>query len=64
MIEMEKPKIECLEISDDGRYGKFVVDPLERGFGITRQPLDNLQNAGLIYGQIIYNIQCEPMYGG
>lgn len=35
MIEMEKPKIECLEISDDGRYGKFVVDPLERGFGIT-----------------------------
>ena len=35
MIEMEKPKIDCLEISEDGRYGKFVVDPLERGFGTT-----------------------------
>ena len=35
MIEMEKPKIECVEMTDDGCYGKFVVEPLERGFGIT-----------------------------
>jgi DNA-directed RNA polymerase subunit alpha len=35
MIEMEKPKIECVEMADDGCYGKFVVEPLERGFGIT-----------------------------
>ena len=35
MIEMEKPNIECVEMSDDGRYGKFVVSPLERGYGIT-----------------------------
>ena len=35
MIEIEKPKIECVELSEDGRYGKFVVEPLERGFGIT-----------------------------
>ncbi|MBE5761179.1 MAG: DNA-directed RNA polymerase subunit alpha [Clostridiales bacterium] len=35
MIEMEKPKIECLEISDNNQYGKFVVEPLERGFGLT-----------------------------
>jgi DNA-directed RNA polymerase subunit alpha len=35
MIEIEKPKIECVEISDDNRYGKFVVEPLERGYGIT-----------------------------
>ena len=35
MIEMEKPKIECVEMTDDGCYGRFVVEPLERGFGIT-----------------------------
>ena len=35
MIGMEKPRIECAELSDDGRYGKFVVEPLERGFGTT-----------------------------
>lgn len=35
MIEMEKPNIECTEISEDGRYGKFVVGPLERGYGTT-----------------------------
>lgn len=35
MIEMEKPNIECVEISEDGMYGKFVVSPLERGYGTT-----------------------------
>ncbi|MBO8172791.1 MAG: DNA-directed RNA polymerase subunit alpha [Bacillaceae bacterium] len=35
MIEIEKPKIEILEISDDATYGKFVVEPLERGYGTT-----------------------------
>lgn len=35
MIEMEKPNIECVDLSDDGRYGKFVVSPLERGYGTT-----------------------------
>lgn len=35
MIEMEKPNIECVEISEDARYGKFVVAPLERGYGTT-----------------------------
>ncbi len=35
MIEMEKPNIECTQISEDGRYGKFVVGPLERGYGTT-----------------------------
>ena len=33
MIEIERPKIECEEISDS--YGRFVVEPLERGFGTT-----------------------------
>ena len=35
MIEMEKPRIECVEISADNKYGKFVIEPLERGFGTT-----------------------------
>ena len=35
MIEMEKPNIECTELSADGKYGKFVVGPLERGYGTT-----------------------------
>lgn len=35
MIEIEMPKITCEEESADGRYAKYVVEPLERGFGIT-----------------------------
>lgn len=35
MIEIEKPKIETAEIKSDGTYGRFVVEPLERGFGTT-----------------------------
>ncbi|MDR7857655.1 DNA-directed RNA polymerase subunit alpha [Tissierella sp.] len=35
MIEIEKPRIEILELSDDESYGKFMVEPLERGYGIT-----------------------------
>lgn len=35
MIEIEKPKIECIEMSEDFTYGKFVVEPLERGYGTT-----------------------------
>lgn len=35
MIEIEKPRIECIEMSKDNTYGKFVVEPLERGYGIT-----------------------------
>ena len=35
MIEIEKPRIEYVEQSDDNTYGKFVIEPLERGFGTT-----------------------------
>ncbi|MBQ6475111.1 MAG: DNA-directed RNA polymerase subunit alpha [Clostridia bacterium] len=35
MNEFEKPRIECVEMSADDKYGKFVVEPLERGFGTT-----------------------------
>jgi DNA-directed RNA polymerase subunit alpha len=35
MIEIEKPKIETIEIGEDATFGKFVVEPLERGYGTT-----------------------------
>lgn len=35
MMEIERPKIETVCLSPDTRYGKFVVEPLERGFGTT-----------------------------
>jgi DNA-directed RNA polymerase subunit alpha len=35
MIEIEKPKIECVEADDNNSYGKFIIEPLERGYGIT-----------------------------
>ena len=35
MFEFDRPDIEIIEISEDKKYGKFVVEPLERGFGIT-----------------------------
>ena len=35
MIEIERPRIETEEISNDSTYGRFVVEPLERGFGTT-----------------------------
>ena len=35
MIEIEKPRIDTEELSSDGKYGVFVVEPLERGFGNT-----------------------------
>ena len=35
MIEIERPKIEVSETSEDGRFSRFVVEPLERGYGTT-----------------------------
>lgn len=35
MFDFEKPKIEIVEISEDNKYGRFVVEPLERGYGTT-----------------------------
>ena len=35
MIEIEKPRIECIETPTDDSYGKYVVEPLERGYGTT-----------------------------
>ena len=58
MISIEKPKMVTAEISDDGRYGKFVWEPLERGYGITlgnslrRVLLSSLPGAAVTYVKI------------
>jgi len=35
MLEMEKPRIECVEKNPENNYGKFVIEPMERGYGTT-----------------------------
>ena len=35
MIEIERPRIECIETPDDESYGKYIIEPLERGYGTT-----------------------------
>ena len=35
MIDIEKPQIECIETPGDASYGKYVIEPLERGYGMT-----------------------------
>ena len=35
MIEIEKPRIECIESPAEESYGRFIVEPLERGYGTT-----------------------------
>jgi len=35
MVEIEKPRIECIEAPEDASYGKYVIEPLERGYGTT-----------------------------
>ena len=53
MIEIEKPNMTVIELSEDSRYGKFVWEPLERGYGITlgnslrRVLLSSLQGAAV-----------------
>jgi DNA-directed RNA polymerase subunit alpha len=35
MIEIEKPKVICADLNEENGYGKFIVEPLERGYGTT-----------------------------
>ena len=35
MVEIEKPRINCIDTPEDPSYGKYVVEPLERGYGLT-----------------------------
>ena len=42
MVEIEKPRIECIDSQDDVSYGKYIVEPLERGYGLRRILLSSL----------------------
>ena len=62
--QIEKPKIELLEAAEPNRYGKFVVNPLERGFGQTlgnalRRVLLNSLPGAAVTGVLIEGIQHE-----
>src|SRR3954453_14898882 len=58
MIEIEKPKIETVALSEDGAYGRFIIEPLERGYGTTlgnslrRILLSSLPGAAVVSVQI------------
>jgi DNA-directed RNA polymerase subunit alpha len=58
VIVIEKPKIDSVELQDDKRYGRFVVEPLERGYGMTlgnslrRILLSSLPGAAVVSVQI------------
>ena len=58
MFNFDKPKVEIVEISEDNKYGRFVVEPLERGYGTTlgnslrRIMLSSLPGAAVSYVKI------------
>ena len=60
MIEIEKPNISIVELSDDKTYGRFVVEPLERGYGTTlgnslrRVLLSSIPGASVVSVKIRY----------
>mgnify|MGYP002508380739 CR=1 FL=1 len=71
MIEIEKPQIECIETPGDDSYGKYVVEPLERGYGTTlgnalrRIMLSSLPGTAALLDRHIIDILShrQPGYG-
>ena len=59
MIEIEKARIECEELSQDGAYGRFVIEPLERGFGYTVGNALRRVLLSSLPGVAVTNIQIE-----
>ena len=59
MIEIEKPRIECQESPDDISYGKFVVEPLERGYGTT---LGNSLRDGAAFDAVICGCDVQQTF--
>ena len=62
MFDFEKPNIEIAEISEDKRYGKFVVEPLERGYGTTlgnslrRIMLSSLPGSAFYMSSVLFRV--------
>jgi len=63
LLEIEKPRIECIERSEDNSYAKFVVEPLERGYGITLG--NSLRRIVLssLPGSAVISIKIEELFG-
>ena len=62
MIEIQKPRIDCVETPGDESYGKYVVEPLERGYGIT---LGNALRRILLSSLLFYlkhYLDCDSLY--
>ena len=70
MVVFNKPKIEIAEISEDKKYGKFVVEPLERGYGTTlgnslrRIMLSSLPGAAVSTSRIQLHPGCKRRCDG
>jgi len=63
LSEIEKPRIECIKRSEDGSYAKFVVEPLERGYGITLGNSLRRIMLSSIPGSAVTSIKIEEMSG-
>ncbi len=59
MLEIEKPNITIEKLSEDGTYGKFVVDPLERGYGTTLGNSLRRIMLGSLQGVAVTNIKID-----
>ena len=60
MFDFERPNIEVAEISEDKKYGKFVVEPLERGYGITLGNSLRRINLSSLPGAAVSPVSNEP----
>jgi len=59
MIEIEKPNIATVNLSDDGRSGKFIIEPLERGYGTTIRNSLRRVLLGSLPGVAVTNIKID-----
>ena len=62
MIEIMKPTIECVEVNEDSSYGKFVVAPLERGYGTTLGNSLRRVLLSSLSGAAVTSIRVEGVY--
>ena len=64
MIEIEKPRIETVELTDSGKYGKFVMEPLERGYATTLGNSMRRVLLSILPGVAVTNIKIDGFNSG
>ena len=62
MLEIEKPNIAIAEMSEDGTHGKFVIDPLERGYGITLGNSLRRVLLSSLYGVAVISVKIDGVH--